>query len=181
MKKTEEFLLSDKNPLDSWDVYPMHIKPSQNKFTNDFLSDIDKNYQKYGYRELGKGTSDNNSIYFLSSRHVAGNMIWENDYTNRLEVEKMVNDLKEHRMENQIRKVSGNFSFYLPVLGIELDQVLNKSFAELDWNYLDQQKLIRANEYKTRLYNSLNLQAYPESLEDSKTFTELLLSKRLLH
>ena len=74
MRKTQEFLLSDKNPLDSWEVFPMQIKPSQNKLTNDFLSDIDKNYHKYGYRELGRGTSDNDSG--TPSRHVAINLIW---------------------------------------------------------------------------------------------------------
>jgi hypothetical protein len=44
-----EWLLSDDNPLDSWAVTTLGINPSDKTFNKNSFSDIDINYQSYGY------------------------------------------------------------------------------------------------------------------------------------
>lgn len=178
MKQTEQFLLSENNPLDSWEVYALHIKPSNHSFNNQFLSDIDKNYTKYGYREIDQSSNDNKNIYAVS-RH-AGTMIWENEHTNRLEVEKMVGDLHDYRQKHKIRKVTGQSAFYFAGAGADMSQVLNKSFGEIDWNKLDRLKIVRAIEYKTKLYDRLGINCDAELYQGFETFGQVLASKILL-
>ena len=86
MQETAEFLLSDENPLDSWAVQPLNIKPANKNYSNDFLSDIDRNYSKYGYENLGEAHSAGKGMY-TAVKYPTGQMIWKNKFVSYRQVE----------------------------------------------------------------------------------------------
>lgn len=178
MQDTADFLLDADCPLDTWNVQPLNIRPGNQKYDNGFISDLDQNYQKYGYHNLGEKKSDG-SIYG-HVRQEFGNMVWANEYTNRLEVEAMVADLRSRRTTKRQRNlVTGQHSFYLASLGLDLSEVLNKSESEIDWFKIDKLKFNRAQNYKRLLARQCGVPDMPVSaLED--TFSEWIKNRQHL-
>jgi len=175
---TKNFLLSDSNPLDSWTIQPLVIRPPDRKYSNEFISDLDKNWDKYGYRNLGKKYFENNLRTF--QRHESGKMLWENDFTNFEEMESMVADVRLKQQQQNTQKVSGNHSLYVAGLNIPLENILNKHVSEVDWFLVDQQKLIRANEYKKLLFQRLNVTVYQTNTPMVQTYSEWLKGNNAL-
>ncbi len=143
---TETFnTLMDPNfPLDSWWFYP-YLLENRDLKTNNFLSKMAKNYENYGYRVTGK--FDN----FL---------LWENDYM----TSQMATDLiEEFRIKGQNvgrRCLQPVAVFWLSGLGFDLEYALNQPIIDIDWYSVTEQKKRRAQEYKDKLFEVLDIKKY---------------------
>jgi hypothetical protein len=175
LKSTSEFLLSDQNPFDTWTVEPLVIQPSDRVHNTQFRSDIDRNWMKYGYRDLGtKEFYGDRSIRELRKFHV-GNMIWENDQTNFLEMVSMVQELRQKA--GPTRLVGSYYNFMIAGLGVPLETTLNKHHSEVDWDNLDRLKLQRANSYKQEIFKKLKIpKYYGQKKIQSDKFSKWLLA-----
>lgn len=151
MQETTDFLLSYDNKLDAWGVGVLHIRPTM-PGDNGFISDIEKNYEKYGYRNIGEDEiSGGGDLKSFRQRH---HIIWENKFTDYYSVLKMADELYDKSKTKM--KFDGYTALRLSGLGIELDQVLNKRIDEIPWYDLDQLRLKKVFEYKKLLAKNLN-------------------------
>lgn len=177
MQHTAEFLLDPGCPLDSWDVRPLSIRPGNQNYDNGFLSDLDRNYQKYGYRDLGHKKSDGSMYSHM--RQEFGQLIWANDHTDRLEVEHMVTDLQQRKAQLGANRITGSGAFYIASLDIDLSEILNKLESKINWYQIDKLKLQRAVAYKKMLATQCavpDMSAHPVEL----TFSEWIKNRRHL-
>lgn len=175
--RTGDFLLSDSNPLDSWLIQPLVIRPTDRNYSNGFVSDIDLNWAKYGYQNVGKKFFNNRLDH---QRHESGKMIWQNQHTDFLEVESLVSDLVQQRRQQNRTKVAGMDSFMISGLGVELDLTLNKLLSDVDWSVLDQKKIVRASEYKKTLFEHLSVPLDCQLDISDGTYSEWLRSQQHL-
>lgn len=179
MNSTAQYLLSDKNPLDTWAGYPLHIRANDESITQAFLSDIDINYKKHGYQENKTDNVLPKSLYHPSRRGDRGQMNWSNDYTSSLEVEKFASTVNQLRKQKG-PKVAGQFAFHAASTGHNLEDFISKYESEVDWYQLDRDKLTRAREYKTKLFEQLGITPDFLDLENIQTYSDLLRSHRLV-
>jgi radical SAM superfamily enzyme YgiQ (UPF0313 family) len=175
LQQTTDFLLSEQNPLDSWQAKVLNIRPNNQTYSTDFLSDLDKNYAKYGYSVLDNELRIPGSIYDLT-RYEQGQMIWQNEHTNLPEVQKLVNDIyaKSHHVRN---KISGQSAFDLAGLGIDLSNSLNKKLDQINWHELDKIKMQRMMLYKNNLFEKLSLPKIPTTETHAETFSSWLIEQ----
>ena len=175
LQQTTDFLLSEQNPLDSWQAKVLNIRPNNQTYSTDFLSDLDKNYAKYGYSLLDNELRIPGSIYDLT-RYEQGQMIWQNEHTNLPEVQKLVNDIyaKSHHVRN---KISGQSAFDLAGLGIDLSNSLNKKLDQINWHELDKIKMQRMMLYKNNLFEKLSLPKIPTTETHAETFSSWLIEQ----
>lgn len=170
MQSTMDFLMSDQNPLDTWTCNPLSIRPGgKNAPDNGFFSDLDINYEKYGYRHL-------NDTDFNRS-HNKAEMIWANEHTDRIEVECMTFELLVQKHNAGAgHKMPGWSSFQLAGLGLDVKPLLNKHHQEIDWHLMDSLKLAKAREYKRRIFASIGLTYDDNCNEKFSKFTEWVIS-----
>jgi radical SAM superfamily enzyme YgiQ (UPF0313 family) len=151
LQQTTDFLLSDENKLDSWIVTTLNIRPNVD-YDNSFVSDIEKNYEKYGYTKIDE--------YFISGgvdlirdrrRHA---LAWKNEHTDYYSLLKITEAINDKIYPNL--KVSGSAALLMCGLGVELDEILNKQNDDMPWNKLDQLHLKKVFEYKRLLAKNLN-------------------------
>jgi hypothetical protein len=154
LKETTDFLLSDENPLDSWIVQALSIRPNNQTYTNDFLSDLDRNYEKYGYVVVGNDQS-RGSIY-NHDRQEQGQLIWKNEHTDRIEMQNMVMEIQD-RSRKIKNKVSGLGAFSIAGLGLDLSTGLNQLNTQVDWHEIDKKKMQRMIEYKKLVFEKLQI------------------------
>lgn len=178
IKNTAELLLSDQNPLDTWRAFPLNIRPNDKSYAHGFLSDIDTNYKKYGYTDTGDKQSSG-TLYSPGNSHEHGQMLWVNQHTNRIEIEKFSIYIDQMR-KNKKPKISGQYAFYLASLGIDVDTVLNQKESDIDWNWYDKLKLQRSLEYKKKLFNAFNVPYVEMDLNGIDSYSALIKSKKLL-
>jgi hypothetical protein len=184
MQTTIEYLMSDKNQLDSWQIQALRLKHKDyHKNTNPgFLSDLDRNYEKYGYRPTGK--FDETLYSGTNERKSSEIMLWENDYTNFEDMRALANQTRNLSRQNKRIVVTNNRLFELSGLDIPLDEILNVPHVDMDWHRLDKAKLSRATKYKKIMFENFHI---PESeryqsiwdseLAEYKTFTNYLLAQ----
>lgn len=173
LQQTTDFLLSDQNPLDSWIVQALNIRPDNQTYSSDFLSDIEKNYKKYGYEVMGYDKS-RGSIY-THNRHEQGQLLWKNEHTDRVEVQKIVEDIYQ-KSQKQRNRVSGLTAFSIAGLGVDLLASFNKTNPEVDWYSLDKKKMQRIVEYKKLIFEKLNIPNLLETNHSAETFSAWLLN-----
>jgi radical SAM superfamily enzyme YgiQ (UPF0313 family) len=173
IENTTNFILSDSCPFDSFTLNPLVIRPTNRKYSNEFLSDIDKNFEKYGYKDLGYNKTD--SFHYETLAHEQGHMIWENEHTNFSEMKQLADDIRA-QLEPR-KKVSGSYSFYLNGMNIDLYDTLNAVSNKIDWNLFDQKKMIRAKEYKKLIFEKCNIRPFINAQEtEASTFSEWVRS-----
>lgn len=179
MKSTAEYLLSDDNPLDTWRAYALNIKPTNRSYAHEFLSDLDINYEKYGYSNMGPKKSSG-TLYSPGDSHEAGQMRWKNEHTTRDDIEIFATEI-DNRRKQKDSKVGGRQTFYIASLGVDLHQLLNVNESQVNWYELDQLKLSRSIEYKIKLHQELGVSYTKMDIPDEiKTYSELLKSKKLV-
>lgn len=174
LRKTTDFLVSDENKLDTWSAGALNIRPNVQD-GNSFISDIEKNYEKYGYRNMGEhllhGGKDLEPYRW---RHY---MEWENEFTNYYSVLKLVNEL--HSKSKTKSKVEGRYALRLTSLGFDLDRMLNKRLHEMPWHLLDHLRLKKVLEYKKLLAKNLNFDINIVDMEilQHKTYSNYLRAR----
>jgi radical SAM superfamily enzyme YgiQ (UPF0313 family) len=179
LESTTEFLFSDQNPLDSFVVQPMSIRPNNETYSMDFLSDIDKNFSRYGYRIDGAKQSKGDRRWG-QNRHESGQAIWYNEHTNRLEMEAMCRDIMHRRELLAKNKIPGRNALSLAGLGVDLDSILHKKTSEIDWHAMDKLKFSRAQEYKRNLFRTCKVPDRQTNLPDINTFSQWISGKHAL-
>ena len=183
INRTINFLESDDNHLDCWKVQCLRIKHPKytGTLTNGFLSDLDRNYNKYGYQVLG--LYDRAESANAVAKKIDSNMIWSNEYTNFYDMEALAVAVKNRCETDTKMGLNNTLAFELASLGINLDEILTVSHADLDWSKIDQIKLRRAVEYKKRLFEQLNIdhgsyiKQWSYDLIKHRTFTNYLMSR----
>jgi len=151
LQQTTDFLLSDENKLDSWGVTTLNIRPNVD-YDNSFVSDIEKNYEKYGYTKIDEHTrSGGVDLAMNRQRHV---LAWKNEHTDYYSLKKITEEINAKMYPNL--KIDGAEAFRTCGLGIELDEILNKRHDDIPWNKLDQLHLKKVFEYKKLLAKNLN-------------------------
>ena len=166
LQQTTDFLLSDQNPLDSWNINPLSIR-RDNTF-NSFVSDIDTNWQKYGYENIGSVYPGNSNLMLWKSQEI--------DYFSALSCTNEV--MRKNRTTSRL---SGYWAFEAAGLGFDLDKFLNKKHDEIDWYKVDQQKLRRSVQYKQKLFKALRVELpnkYEQEFFNSiQTFSNFLANE----
>jgi radical SAM superfamily enzyme YgiQ (UPF0313 family) len=142
MNCTLDFLLSDSNPLDSWQLKPLIIKADVKNWTSGFTADIDINYQKFGYRKIGE-------------QEYA--MLWENEHTNYLEIKKFVDDVVKISNSNGKRRITSSYAMDVASLGFDLSWVMNQPIKDVNWKVIALKKQQRSRRYKQILKKELGL------------------------
>jgi hypothetical protein len=175
INQTIDYLLSDKNNLDSWGVQALRIRhPDYNNvLTNGFVSDLDRNFEKYGYVNKGKS---------VDVRANAPVMLWENQYTNFVDMNNLAREITR-----QAVKTGGAYyysSFELAGTGLSLSEIFKSSRKEIDWYRLDKLKLLRAVQYKELLFKQLNVApvsfdelSWRQQLLKHQTFTRYMVDR----
>jgi radical SAM superfamily enzyme YgiQ (UPF0313 family) len=137
LEKTANQLLSNETGLDSWSVKPLYIAA----FHNSFSSDIDKNYEKYGYVNQGL---INNWI-----------VDWRREDLTFRQVEALAENLNQQG--NPDFKVSPMELFQIAGLGTNIEFSINQPVKSFDWHQVDLMKQARAKEYKKKIFELLNI------------------------
>lgn len=165
LNQTTDFLLSDQNPLDSWIVHAMKIR-YDNSLSNGFVSDIDRDWQKYGYENTGPVHPKNKNL-----------MHWKNKDLDYITVLELVTKVMEQNKSKSCP--SGQFMLGVAGLGFDPDKIINKKYNEINWYEIDQQKLRRAVEYKQKLFDVLGIKSinnYDQEFFNSvQTFSNFLM------
>lgn len=179
MNKTAEYLLSDKNPLHTWAGYPLNIRANNESLTQAFLSDLDINFEKHGYRDNKIDHAVSKSLYSPSRRGDRGQMNWSNEYTSSDEIEEFASSINKSRKQKD-PNVAGQLAFYIASMGLNLDDFLFKRESQVDWYQLDKTKLARSVEYKIKLFEQLKITPNFLKLENIQTYSDLLRSNKLV-
>jgi hypothetical protein len=138
LEKTAEQLLSNNTGLDTWRVHALSLNAAVNEFT----SDLDKNYEKYGYVKLG-----------LIDQWLID---WKSEYTSYQEMKIKVDNLNT-QSDASGKKINPMQPFQIASLGTDLAFSMNKPVNSFDWHQVDLMKRARAIEYKEKLAKHLNL------------------------
>jgi radical SAM superfamily enzyme YgiQ (UPF0313 family) len=179
LNSTAEYLLSDQNPLDTWAAYPLNIRSDDKSYSQEFLSDIDINYKKHGYENIGIDPVSDGSLYSVSRRGEGGQMKWRNEFTSSDEIEQLCSAVNNLRRKKD-PKIGGQSVFYFASLGLNLEDFLNKTGSQVNWHEVDKVKLAKCIEYKTKLFQQLGVTPNFLDIKDIKTFSDLLRSKKLV-
>lgn len=168
INQTTEFLLSDQNPLDSWIVHALRIRRDID-LTNGFVSDIERNWQKYGYENTGSLYPENSNV-----------MLWKNQHFDYLSILDLVNNVMKRNKQKS--KLSGWWIIQVVGLGFTLDKFMNKKYDDIDWHQLDKVKLQRSVEYKQKVFKVLKVDPinnYDQKFFDNvQTFSNFLVRER---
>jgi len=130
-------------PLDSWHFQPLAIATNKHYL---YQSDIDKNYQQYGYQKIGNWRN-----YIIWK-----NDIWDfescADFTTKF--------MNESRLSERFR-VSGIDSLNISGMGDPkhtFDSIRRTSLRDYDWHDIEQR--VRKNfvqDYKTKLFKLIDV------------------------
>jgi len=144
---TYNTVLDENCPLDSWNFEPYFLEDVSVK-SNQFLSQLSLNPEKYGYRIKEK------------KNHL---LVWENDHMDFNKAVELAEKFNNTGIESGRMKLNSIGSFYISNLGFDLDFSINKKVVDVDWYKITQHKEQRAIEYKQNLFNILTLTP-PEEL-----------------
>jgi hypothetical protein len=170
LERTTKWLLSDDCPLDAILINTLRIRsPELTKGKGSgFVSDLDRNWAKYGYTDLG--TRDN--------RLEAGTMVWQNEHTTFEYLTDWVAQI-HHQVHDQYSKkgrLLGRESF--SIAGLTGKLKLNQSMADINYYKLDQRKLKRARLYKEKLWAGCSVPLLHDESADFHTFGDWLKQRK---
>jgi hypothetical protein len=136
MKKTADQLINNETSLDSWQPHVLKIRNSGNTFS----SDIDNNYEKYGY---------------TLTKFEHGAWEWENSYTSSSQCRELADQTVQKGVNSQTSKITGLDAFYIAGLGSNLQESLNQPVLTFNWHQVSLKKKLRSKEYKKSLQNQI--------------------------
>jgi len=155
MQKTIDYLLSDDNLLDTWEVAALRIRNKQfsSNLDNSFLSELDLHYEDYGYRPISNNV-DNPPSSVKQKWHL---FLWENDYTDYTSMAQLASEVMSKMRGRNTEKFYNTYSFMMSGLGIPLDDLLTVPKKDVNLNKIDCKKMRRAVEYKKLLFKKLKV------------------------
>lgn len=160
MKRTVEFLNSDANPLDGWNAFPLRMRLDVDSQISGFISDIDINYEKYGYTKIQNHTG-----------RYQNTCLWKNEFTDFETVNKLVDDAYKANTKDT---VTGIFALEIMGMGYDEHKIFNQQHKDVDWHEIDKLKIIRAQDYRDAICKNLNISRLPNIKENHLTFSEFL-------
>jgi radical SAM superfamily enzyme YgiQ (UPF0313 family) len=137
-----EFLASDKNPLDSLTINTLRITPKDLGPKSYWYSDIDVNYEKYGYEVWLEGET----------------VKWKNE-KNGITFEDCLKYEKESTYKfDQIYNVKGMMVGYVKSLGVPLEEIKKLPLEEIRKKYNLMDRMLNQQEnYKNQLFDVLKI------------------------
>jgi hypothetical protein len=140
IKRTGDQLINGETGLDSWFVQPLQLRSAGAAVYN---SDIDINYEKYGYEIIG----------FDEETQSAD---WKNPYTTFAECKKLGAWVHNESINGERMTIRGLDTFYMSTLGIDLKDSLNQKVKHFNWHNISIKKSNKVLEYKQALSKYLN-------------------------
>ena len=167
MNATTEWLFSQDNPLDTWQAIPLSIRPKTNSQLTDFVSDLDINFEKYGYRSMGA-----KSMPTTRWGNPRLETLWENDFTNRFKVVEICSAIDQRKKKRTNNLIDGISSFNFAGLINNLDKLINAKVTDINWTALSHIKTQRAKHYKKRLFEINKIPPISHNTPWPKTYRE---------
>lgn len=135
MKETCAALENGDIPLHSWMMKGLFIFPTR---TVSFLSELDNNYEKYGY------TIEDMGPYGIG--------MWKNEHTSFLEVHDMTTECIDRSRQLDHFYVPAHDSFEMVNFGYDLESTISMPFKDFRWDEVLKQKVPEfISEYKKNL------------------------------
>lgn len=143
VKNTCRMLENQDLPLHCWIIRPLNIL-----LKNGFPSDMDQNWQQYGYRDLGRESEFGQTV---SPRL----MNWENDYTNLETMTSVCQEFMDRSISGDVMHLSGQSSLSVSGFG-DPDWDFDRNFRllrrDVDFHAIETQLFAaHLSEYKRRL------------------------------
>lgn len=149
IKNTCEIFLSE-DLVSSWVIRPLYFY-SNRASTTGFVSEIEKNPAKYGYKNLTPFNPEMHPGEIHYNTHY-----WENDYTNFNECNELCKYYNKQYELTGMKKLSDMAILQLASYGIDITDY-NKAISEINWHEIVLLKQQRSNEYKELIYNEFNI------------------------
>jgi hypothetical protein len=166
---TMDFLLSEENPLDSWFYGALSIK-SKSYSNNSYFSDLDINYEKYGYTII----EDDQDITSSARNVFKENFInWKNEHLDLNKAIELVDNFYMKRKQIKKFPVMGRTAFDIASMSGDLTS-MQKDISELDFEELSVMKLAHARKYKKLFWETNNVPHYEDTLPEETSFTAWL-------
>jgi len=146
VRSTVDFLMSDESPFDHWVYVPLSLKQKTNH--DNYYSDLDLNFQKYGYTDIGKADLPKTKINTFKNNYIN----WKTDHMTLIDAQNLVREFDTVRHKNGNLKIHGRVAFdTASMLGnLEINKPMTKNFYELNVA-----KMNRAQQYK-KLFWEMN-------------------------
>jgi radical SAM superfamily enzyme YgiQ (UPF0313 family) len=137
--ETAEQLLSQSIPLHSWQFHPLYIVKPQYAFNR---SDIDENFEQYGYTDIGSDTK------FVN---------WRNQYFDFASAQQTASSIMSKSYRSDHYHVPGLLAITVAGMqhpGLDFNTVKSTCWAKFDFNNVEDTARIHfLQEYKQKLFN----------------------------
>jgi len=137
--KTQKLLMSGELPLHTWMWYPLHIQKNDRFAWN---SKIGLNVTDYGYTEL---PSD------LSSSSIN----WVNQFTSFTEATYVADKFNNESRNSDKYYIPNRFVWGIMPMGYTINELTTTKYSTLNFNKIENDKVLFANEYKLKLFEYL--------------------------
>lgn len=138
--QTYDMLKNQHIPLDSFVYFPLYIRRPGAHIDSLFST----SYQKYGY-EIMPNSELKHSYLGKYPECVA----WQNQHMNCVEAVHLAQQLDQQSFE--FKRLGGLASFEIAGLGFDRSFFQGKSYNEIDWHAVVQQKISRFSQYKSQI------------------------------
>ncbi len=163
VRSTVDFLLSDESPFDYWIYIPLSIKKKTNQ--DNYYSDLDLNFQKYGYTDLGNIDGSKSKINGFKNNYIN----WKNEHMTIVDAQELVKEFDIRKRKANL-KIQGRVAFDMASLTGKLE--VNK-LGGINIFELNSAKLRRAQLYKKLFWETNGVPPLEESTHYNK-FTDWL-------
>lgn len=145
--ETEQSIIDNYNWLiNNWQDQSVMINPLDiYKSSPDNVSLFEKNFEKYGYREMTNTEGWNLDGLARGPQFVKNVTIWENDYTNYYRIRKLVTDITKDTIDKFYRI---SFNLAADLSGKDIDHSLSIRSNHIDY---DEHKIFAAQYIKKKL------------------------------
>jgi len=143
MLTTGDMLLDKTIQLDTWTIFPLHL-------SKHYLlkSDLDINYEKYGYVIEGEPSVESNFA-----------LPWKNQHTNYDQCKKLAEEIKTKAVLQGVLRIGAADRFHVASLGFDLEYTKGHTYLDFDWHSVDIRKKERIKLYKQRVFDFLKVPA----------------------
>jgi radical SAM superfamily enzyme YgiQ (UPF0313 family) len=136
MTTTVNMLLDKTIQLDAWTIFPLHL-------SKHFLlkSELDTNYEKYGYVVEG------DPVNFA--------LPWKNQYTTYDQCKQLAEESRTKALLQGVIRINATERFHIASLGFDLEYTKGHNYLDFDWHSVDIKKQQRKKIYKQKIFDLL--------------------------